>query len=101
MNDVERATLTITNLENIRKHLTQKAAELNDERGRVALGAHTGDAKMRKRLDQINAETATFGSEMRSVESAITEANARLGAAQQAEALRVDREKAKQIAVLN
>ena len=98
MNDIERATLTITNLENIRKNILQEQAELATERGRVALSAHTGDAKSRKRLDEINIAATKFASEFASIEAAIIAANKNLDAA---EAQRVDRDKAKQIAVLN
>lgn len=101
MKDIEKAELTLKNLENIRKHLIQEQAELANERGRVALGAHTGDKKSRSRLDDINIASAKFASEFASIEAAITEANKNLDAAQAAEAQAADREKAKQIAALN
>jgi hypothetical protein len=101
MNDIEKCELTIRNLENIRKHLLQEQAELADERGRVALGAHTGDKKSRSRLDEINVAAAKFTSEFASVEAAIVQAEKNLDAARQVEAGAADREKAKAIAALN
>lgn len=101
MNEVERCELTVKNPENIRKHLLQERAELADERGRVALGAHTGDKKSRSRLDEINVASAKFASEFASVEAAITEANKNLDAARRAEAQAADRTKAERIAALN
>lgn len=101
MTDREKAELTLKNLENIRKHLLQEQAELADERGRVALRAHTGDKKSRTRLDEINIASAKFASEFASIEAAIIEANKNLDAAQAAEAQAADRTKAEQIAALN
>lgn len=95
MTDREKAELTLKNLENIRKHLLQEQAELADERGRVALGAHTGDKKSRDRLDEINIASAKFASEFASIEAAIIEANKNLDAAQATEAEAADREAAK------
>ncbi|MHC2539128.1 hypothetical protein [Bradyrhizobium diazoefficiens] len=101
MTDIEKAELTLGNLENIRKHLIQEQAELANERGRVALGAHTGDKKSRSRLDEINVAAAKFASEFTSIEAAIIEANKNLDAAQAAEAQAADRTKAERIAALN
>src|SRR5258708_18317551 len=78
MTELEKAELTVTNLENIRTHLLQEQAELADERGRVALDAHTGGKKARSRLDEINVASAKFASEFASIEAAIIEANKRL-----------------------
>jgi small-conductance mechanosensitive channel len=101
MTEIEKCELTLKNLENIRTHLLQDQTELADERGRVALGAHTGDKKSRSRLDEINIAAAKFASEFTSIEAAIKEANARLAAAQAAEASSADKAKAEQIAALN
>src|SRR6476660_712379 len=97
MNEIEKAELTLKNLENIRKHLIQEQSELANERGRVALAAHSGDAKSRKRLDEINIAATKFASEFSSIESAIVEADKNLDAARAAETLAADREKAKQL----
>jgi hypothetical protein len=97
MNDIEKAELTIRNLENIRKHLLQQQAELENERGRVALGAHTGDKKARQRLDEINSKAIAFASEFASVEAAINEATKNLDAARKAEALAADKAAALQL----
>jgi hypothetical protein len=91
MTEVEQAEVTIKSLEDKRQHQIQKATELADERQRVSFAAHTGDAKARQRLDKLNVESATHGSEMSSIESAIAEANVRLANARQAEAVAADR----------
>jgi hypothetical protein len=101
MTEVEKAELTVKNLENIRKHLIQQQSELADERGKVALAAHTGDKKSRTRLDEINLAAAKFVSEFASIESAIVEANKNLDAARRNEALAQDRANALAIRALN
>lgn len=101
MTPIEQAEKTITNLEDARQKLIQNQTELADERGRVALGAHTGDQKARKRLDAINTEVASYASEMSSIEAAITEAHTRVAAAQAAEALAADKANALQLRQLN
>jgi len=47
-----------------RSRLIQNGIELQDERANVSLAAHTGDAKARKRLDEINRALAEHGSEL-------------------------------------
>ena len=101
MTEVEKAIATIKTLEDARQKLIQNQTELADERGRVALGAHTGDQKARKRLDAINTEVVSYAFEMSSIEAAITEAHARLAAAQAAEAVAADEAKALQLRELN
>lgn len=102
MTDVKTALQTLASLDDKRKALVAKATELDAERKQIAFAAHSSnDSKARARLDTINLEYATFASEMNSLTEAITEANSRLAAAQAAEALAADREKAKQIAALN
>jgi hypothetical protein len=101
MTDVEKAELTVKTLENIRTHLLQEQAELGDERGRVALGAHTGDKKSRSRLDEINIASAKFASEFASIEAAIAEANKRLDTEHHNAKRAADRANAEQIAALN
>lgn len=101
MTEVEKAIATVKTLEDARRKLIQDQAELADERGRVALRAHTGDKKSRTRLDEINIASAKFASEFASIAAAIIEANKNLDAAQAAEAQAADRTKAEQIAALN
>lgn len=101
MTEVEKAIATVKTLEDARRKLIQDQAEFADERGRVALRAHTGDKKSRTRLDEINIASAKFASEFASIEAAIIEANKNLDAAQAAEAQAADRTKAEQIAALN
>ncbi|TPI54744.1 hypothetical protein FJ417_24655 [Mesorhizobium sp. B3-1-7] len=52
------------------------------ERARVALAAHTGDAAAKARLDAINVEVSTHGSEMASLAAAIAEARKNVQAAE-------------------
>jgi hypothetical protein len=101
MTEVEKAELTIRNLENIRKHILQEQAESANERGRVALSAHTGDKKARSRLDEINLAVAKFNSEFASIDAAIETAAKKLTDAKAAEAQAADKAKALQIAELN
>jgi hypothetical protein len=55
---------------------------LSEERTRLAFGVHAlGDAKARRRLDEINRETALQDSELRSIDAAIAEATARVNRA--------------------
>src|SRR5258707_13398903 len=98
MTAVEKAEATIKSLQDKQKDLTARAAELAEERRHIALAAHSGaDSKARARLDKINAEHATFSSEMNSLAEAILEATDRLKAAQQDEACAQDREKGLQL----
>jgi len=94
MTEVEKAELTVRNLENIRKHILVEQAELADERQRVSFAAHTGDKKSRTRLDEINIAAAKFASEFASIEAAIIEAGNRLEAAKVTEASAADRAQA-------
>ncbi|SHL15033.1 hypothetical protein [Bradyrhizobium lablabi] len=101
MTEIEKCELTLKNLENIRTHLLQEQAELADERGRVALAAHTGDKKSRSRLDEINIAAAKFASEFASIEAAIIEANKRLDTEHHNARLATDKANAEAIAALN
>jgi hypothetical protein len=94
----EAAPKIIATLEDKRKHLNQRAVELADERNKIAFGAHVeGDAKSRKRLDQINVEITTLSSEAASIDAALTEANTRLATAKRDEALAANRANAVQL----
>ncbi|CDX30863.1 hypothetical protein MPLA_140351 [Mesorhizobium sp. ORS 3359] len=55
---------------------------LAGERARVALAAHTGDVDARARLDAINVEITTHGSEVASLAAAIAEARQNVQAAE-------------------
>src|SRR5262249_22398993 len=73
----------------------QRGVELADERANVALDAHTGNAKARKRLDEINAAIASHASELASYDAALKVAGERLRDAQAAEAREQDKANAK------
>jgi hypothetical protein len=62
---IVKAEATIAALERKRADAIKAGTELQDERANVALAAHTGDAKARKRLDEINETLAVHTSEFR------------------------------------
>ncbi|MGC1354164.1 MAG: hypothetical protein WA858_30965 [Xanthobacteraceae bacterium] len=70
---LEAAEAMLANLDAALLRLQAKGVELGDERSSIALAAHTGtDDKARKRLDAINREIATHGSEVESLRIAVT-----------------------------
>jgi hypothetical protein len=96
--EVEKIEQVLASLEDKRKNTNLRAVELADERSKIAFSVHgDGDPKARARLDKINAEITTLASEAASVEAALVEADNRLVAARQAEALAADREQALQL----
>jgi hypothetical protein len=86
MTDLEKATAVVAKLEAKRAVHIQKGTELQDEQANVSLAAHTGDAKARKRLDEINTALALHASELQSLDAALRAAGERVAAAQRAEA---------------
>jgi GNAT superfamily N-acetyltransferase len=86
MSDIERAEKTLHDLRAKREAAVAHGHSLGEERTKLAFGAHTGDQAARKRLDKINVEAALHDSELRSLDSAIAEATARVERARQAEA---------------
>jgi hypothetical protein len=94
---VEKAETVIADLEAKRAACVKRGTELADERAAVALAAHTGDAKARKRLDEINAAIATHASELASFDAALKAAGERLREAQAAEARKHAGKTAKQL----
>jgi folate-dependent tRNA-U54 methylase TrmFO/GidA len=95
--EVEKAEATIKSLEDKRQHLVQKATELDREQQLISFAAHTGDAKARTRLTEINSAVATHSAEMKSIEAALIEATARAQVARAGEALAADRAQALQL----
>src|SRR5690242_18631209 len=83
---IEKAETVLAELEAKRAACVKRGTELADERAAVALDAHTGNIKARKRLDEINTAIATHGSELASLGAAIKAAGERLQQAQAAEA---------------
>jgi hypothetical protein len=86
MTDLEKATAVVAKLQAKRAVHIQKGTELQDEQANVSLAAHTGDAKARKRLDEINTALALHASELQSLDAALRAAGERVAAAQRAEA---------------
>jgi chromosome segregation ATPase len=91
---VEKAEAVVAQLEQKRSACVRHGTELQDERANVALSAHTGDAKARKRLDEINSEIAVHSSELASLDAALGAASERLEKARQHEAQKADRQRA-------
>jgi hypothetical protein len=97
MNDTERAEKILAELRGKREAAVAHGVALGEERTRLAFGAHAlGDSKSRKRLDEINRESALHDSELRSLDAAISEAAARVERARQAEEQAADRQRAEE-----
>jgi hypothetical protein len=98
---IEKAERDLNNIEEQREALFSRAKLLSKQREAVAFAAHTGDKAAKARLADINLEDISLGSNIASVEAALIVARANLATAKAAEASAADREKVKQIAVLN
>jgi hypothetical protein len=95
MNEVEQAEQVLNSLRVTRDAVVASCAELGEERTRLAFGVHAlGDTKARRRLDEINRETALQDSELRSIDAAIAEAGERVRLARAAEVAAVNRQQA-------
>jgi hypothetical protein len=86
MNDIEQAEKTLAGLKQKREALVAHGHSLGEAQGRISYSAHTGDKAARAKLDKLNGEAALHDSELRSLDSAIAEATARVERARQAEA---------------
>jgi len=64
---LEAATKMLEDLDHALLRLQAKGVELGDERSSIALSAHTGDEKAKKRLGALNREIATHGAEVDSL----------------------------------
>lgn len=94
--DAERV---LASLDQKRKACVQRGTELCDERANVALAAHTGDAKARKQLDEINTALGTHASELASLDAALAAAASALARAQQQAETAADRKAACELRV--
>jgi hypothetical protein len=93
--DAER---TIADLQQKRRELVERRSQLDETRRIASYRAHVHhDAEARQRLDQVHAEAGKFESELRSIDDAISEAQARLQQAQSVEANAADRAAASQL----
>jgi hypothetical protein len=97
MNDIEKAEKIVRDLEETLESLLGRTKVLEVQRRQISYAAHTGDQKARTKLNQINAEAATHGGEIESVNAALAEAQARLAAVHRAEALAADKAAALQL----
>ena len=100
MTEVEKCEATVRDLERKREACVRRGVELADERANVALAAHTGNVKARKRLDEINTAIATHESELASLGAAIKAAGESLKKAEAAAALEADRKLAGEARVI-
>jgi hypothetical protein len=93
---VSDAEAVISNLEAKRDALVERGRQLGEIRASYAFAAHARNAETaRRKLDQVNKETAEHGSELASIDAALVTARQRLEAAQRHEAKQADREQAK------
>jgi hypothetical protein len=100
--EIEKAERDLNNLEDQKTALLHRAKALSKSREQVAHAALVaGDAKAKAKLAEINAEDVSLGTNIASVDAALTVARANLAAAQAAAAGAANREKAQRIAVLN
>jgi hypothetical protein len=98
MTMTDDAEHTLSNLQQKREALVARGHRLGEERGKISFAAHASDdAKARKRLDEINRESALHDSELRSLDAAIAEAAERVKTAQAAEARAVDQARAAEL----
>jgi hypothetical protein len=100
MTEVEQAEKILAELRSKREAAVAHGVALGEERTTLAFGAHAlGDSKARRRLDEINRESAVHDSELRSLDAAISEAAARVDRARQAEEQAQAREIARELLV--
>jgi hypothetical protein len=101
MNSIEQCQSTIQNLDAKLARVKQRSAEISAERDASAYSAHAGgDAKARKRLNELTDEALRQGHEMASLEAALKTARQHLAEAEHAEATAADRQRAKQAQAL-
>jgi hypothetical protein len=94
-NEIEKAENILRDLRAKREAAVAHGHSLGEQRVQLAFGAHAlGDTKSRKRLDEINRESALHDSELRSLDCAIAEATARVERARQTEQQAAAQEKA-------
>jgi hypothetical protein len=94
MTTVEDAQTTLTELNAKREAAVAHLQSLEHGRQKLAFKAMTGNKAERAKLDQLNKEALTQEYELRSLDSAVTEATTRLAEARRQEALAADRAQA-------
>jgi hypothetical protein len=88
---IEKAEKDLNSIEEQREALFSRAKLLSKQREQVAFAAHTGDKAAKARLADINLEEISLGSNIASVEAALTVARANLVNAKAAEAQASDK----------
>jgi hypothetical protein len=92
---VGKAEAVVAALTAKREALVATVASHDETRAKVAFAAHTADdKKARRQLDEVNVQAATYQSELRSLDAAITTAQGHLAVAQAIEADQQDHEDA-------
>src|SRR5262249_43483094 len=71
-------------IEEKRAAASARQTAIADERRTIAFAAHTGDAEAKRRLDNLNAESAALTAEMQDLDAVISEASRRVAAAEEA-----------------
>jgi hypothetical protein len=98
MNDIDQAEKILIELRGKREAAVAHGHGLGEERMGLSFGAHAlNDKAARRRLDEINRESALHDAELRSLDCAIAEATTRVNRAQQAEARKVAAAKAEEL----
>jgi hypothetical protein len=92
--DITKAEQVLAELNAKREELIARGHDLDERRQEIAFAAHTGSKKERILLHEINNEALTHDLEMKSLDSAITEATKRLSIADQAAAHAAEKENA-------
>jgi hypothetical protein len=89
--EIDKATRDLNNILEQRESLFHRAKVLSKNREAVAFAAHTGDKAAKAKLADINLEDIRLGSDIASVEAALTVARQNLAIAQQGEAVALDK----------
>jgi chromosome segregation ATPase len=96
---IAKAEAVVGELQQKREALVARGVELAEQRSKIAYAAHaSGDKQARAELDTINRQLAMQGSETRSLDAAIAEAEIRVERARQAEAQAEARKVARKLA---
>lgn len=100
MTDVEKAEKIVADLEAKRAASIARGTALADERANTAFGAHTGDGKAAKRLEEIHIAIATHASELASLDAALRTATDKVDTARHAAAQAEDQNQARELRVV-
>jgi hypothetical protein len=79
--NITKAEAIVTELKQKRETLVARGVELADQRQKISYDAHTGNKQARAELDTINRQISMQGSEARSLDAALAEAETRVAKA--------------------